>query len=103
MRPPIAVLAALSLLSLGRGPFSTTTTTQAMAASLPVPKQLHPTALMKDTAKWLSTARLVPIDFAPSIGDLVRETTDSTVAGTEAVATNAGKAGSICFVVRRPG
>lgn len=77
-----------------------------MAASvLPVPKRMQLTSLMKNSNKWLPTASLIPIDFAPSIfgDDAVREEKDSVLTGSEAVRLNSGKSGSICFVVRRPG
>jgi len=57
----------------------------------------------KNSADWLPQASLIPIDFSPGIGDLVTELADSKLGGAEAIAKNSGEAGSICFVVRRPG
>jgi len=83
---------------------SSTNTVAAMAAEAPsIPLRMHLSETMKNSADWLSKASLIPIDFAPNIGDLVTETTDSTLLGGDAVSQNAGTAGSICFVVRRPG
>lgn len=74
-----------------------------MAAANTVPAKMHLTEVMKKSADWLTGASLIPLDFAPGIGDLVNEQTDATLSGREAVAKNAGTEGSICFVVRRPG
>lgn len=69
-----------------------------------VPRRMHLTQAMKNTGDWLVGASLVPIDFAPSIGDLVTEQADKTITGIEATKNaHAGPSGSICFVVRRPG
>lgn len=83
--------------------FSTTTTytTAAMATTNAVPARMHLTDVMKNSAGWLSGASLIPIDFSPGIGDLVKE--ETAVAASEAISQNAGPEGSICFVVRRPG
>jgi hypothetical protein len=95
----IALIAVLTMATT-----STKTAVAAMAAEAPsVPSRMHLTNTMKNSADWLSKASLIPIDFAPNIGDLVTEKTDATLNGSEAVTQNAGLAGSICFVVRRPG
>jgi len=84
---------------------ATTTTTHTPAAMVTttntVPARMHLTKFMKNSASWLSGAVLFPIDFAPSIGDVVGE--ETPLSGRKAVSSNAGPEGSICFVVRRPG
>jgi len=75
----------------------------AEAPSVVVPLRMQLTEVMKNSAGWLPAASLIPIDFSPTIGPLVTEKTEHTLKGPQAVAENAGLAGSLCFVVRRPG
>jgi hypothetical protein len=96
-----AGLASIAILALST--MATTNTASALAEATAVPLRMHLTQTMKNSADWLAKASLIPIDFSPRIGPLVTEKTDSTLAGTKAVANNMGFSGSICFVVRRPG
>lgn len=97
-----AGLVSIALIAVST--MATTRTVAAMASeAISVPTRMHLTNAMKNSADWLSKASLIPIDFAPSIGDTVAEKTDATLNGSDAVTQNAGLAGSICFVVRRPG
>jgi hypothetical protein len=81
----------------------TASTVSAMAAEAPpVPTRMIVTETMKKSAEWLPTSKLIPLDFSPSIGDLIREATEG-LTGKAALDQNAGPDGSICFVVRRPG
>jgi len=91
-----------SILFVGAFSTATISTTAAMAATT-VPARMHLSDVMKNSADWLSGASLIPIDFTPGIGDLVKEEKDATLSAPEAVSKNAGPEGSICFVVRRPG
>ena len=96
-----AGLVSIALLSVST--MSTTTAAMATEVAPSVPTRMHLTDAMKNSADWLSKASLIPIDFAPGIGDTVTEKTSETLNGSDAVTQNAGLAGSICFVVRRPG
>lgn len=97
-----AGLVSIALISVST--MARTGTVAAMATEAPsIPARMYITNAMKNSADWLSKASLIPIDFAPSIGDTVTEKTGATLNGGDAVTQNAGLAGSICFVVRRPG
>jgi len=98
--------ATAGLASIAFVAVSTMNTSSTAAAAMAVetgPLRMHLTETMKNSADWLSKASLIPIDFAPSIGDLITEQADATLKGNEALSQNAGPEGSICFVVRRPG
>jgi len=81
----------------------TTNTASALAETTAVPRRMHLTQTLKNSADWLAKASLIPIDFSTRIGPLVTEMTDYTLAGTKAVSDNMGLSGSICYVVRRAG
>ena len=99
----VATLSSIVLIAASLMSTTSMTSSQAMATAVAVPKRMNLSSAMKNSKEWLGTASLIPIDFAPSIGDLVTEKKDKTVNGSEAVKTNSGKSGSIAFVVRRPG
>ena len=84
-------IASLSLMAA----MSVTTTSTMMAAGMAVPERLLPTPVMKNY-KWKSTS-LLPLDL--TIG--VQEGTAKK--GSEIISKHSGSAGSIAFVVRRPG
>ncbi len=91
-----AGLASIVLLAVS------TISTSAMATEAStVPLRMHLTDVMKSSADWLQKASLIPINFAPNIGDLVTE--DASIAAPNVLSQHAGESGSICFVVRRPG
>ena len=96
----VASLASIALLAVSTMCNPTTTAAMATEASS-VPLRMHLTDAMKKSADWLAKSSLIPIDFAPNIGDLVTE--EAAVAGPDILSQNAGPSGSICFVVRRPG
>jgi len=98
-----ASLASIALLAVSAMSTSTTAmVTDAMATEASaVPLRMHLSDTMKNSADWLAKASLIPIDFSPNIGDLVTE--EAAVGGPDILSQNTGEAGSICFVVRRPG
>ena len=102
----VATLSSIALIAVSMTLSTTSmmsTSSQAMSTAVAVPKRMHLSSGMKNSKDWLQTANLIPIDFAPSIGDLVTEKKGEAIDGSEAVKANSGKSGSIAFVVRRPG
>ena len=93
-----AGLASIALVLLA---VSTISISAMVTEASTVSPRMHLSDVMKSSADWLQKASLIPINFAPNIGDLVTE--DASIVAPNVLSQHAGKSGSICFVVRRPG
>jgi hypothetical protein len=74
---------------------SSTQTTTMMAAGMAVPERLIPTPTMA-SYRWKDTS-LIPLDLTVGVQE------GTAKRGSDVIAQHSGSAGSIAFVVRRPG